>query len=128
MAIRINLDEYADAGTHWVALFFNRNEIVYFDSFGAEHVPKEIKEFVGNKNIKANIFRVRANDSVICKYFCIGFIDLRYRVKNWLILRTCFLVMTLKKNDDLILTYFKDEWMQFCWNNWQIKLNWIDKN
>ena len=97
MAIRINLDEYADAGTHWVALFFNRNEIVYFDSFGAEHVPKEIKEFVGNKNIKANIFRVRANDSVICKYFCIGFIDLCYRVKNWLILRTCFLVMTLRK-------------------------------
>ena len=128
MAIRINLDEYADAGTHWVALFFNRNEIVYFDSFAAEHVPKEIKEFVGNKNIKANIFRVRANDSVICKYFCIGFIDLRYRVKNWLILRTCFLVMTLKKNDDLILTYFKDEWMQFCWNSWQKKLNWTDKN
>ena len=56
MAIRINLDEYADAGTHWVALFFNRNEIVYFDSFGAEHVPKEIKKFVENKNIKANIF------------------------------------------------------------------------
>ena len=128
MAIRINLDEYADAGTHWVALFFNRNEIVYFDSFGAEPVPKEIKEFVGNKNIKANIFRVRANDSVICKYFCIGFIDLCFRVKNWLILRTYFLVMTLKKNDDLILTYFKDEWMQFCWNSWQKKLNWTGKN
>ena len=78
----INFDEYADVGTHQVALFFNRNEIVYFDSFGAEHVPKEIKEFVGNKNIKANIFRVRATDSVICRYFCIGFIDLCYRVKS----------------------------------------------
>ena len=52
----INLDEYADVGTHWIALFCNRNEIVYFDSFGVEHVPKEIKEFIGNKNIKANIF------------------------------------------------------------------------
>ena len=71
----INFDEYADVGTHWIALFCNRNEIVYFDSFGVEHVPEEIKEFVGNKNIKANIFRVQANDSVMCGYFCIGFID-----------------------------------------------------
>ena len=69
----INLDEYADAGTHWIALFCNRNEIVYFDSFGVEHVPEEIKEFIGNKNIKANIFRVQANNSVMCGYFCIGF-------------------------------------------------------
>ena len=68
-------DEYADVGTHWIALFCNRNEIVYFDSFGVEHVPEEIKEFIGNKNIKANIFRVQANNSVTCGYFCIGFID-----------------------------------------------------
>ena len=52
----INLDEYVDVGTHWIALFCNRNEVVYFDSFGVEHVPEEIKEFIGNKNIKANIF------------------------------------------------------------------------
>ena len=52
----INLDEYADVGTHWIALFCNRNEVVYFDSFGVEHIPEEIKEFIGNKNIKANIF------------------------------------------------------------------------
>ena len=32
-AYLINLDEYADVGTHWIALFFNRNELVYFDSF-----------------------------------------------------------------------------------------------
>ena len=48
----INLDEYADVGTHWIALFCNRNEIVYFDSFGVEHVPEKIKEFIGNKNIR----------------------------------------------------------------------------
>ena len=52
----INLDEYADVGTHWIDLFCNRNEIVYFDSFGMKHVPEEIKEFVRNKNTKANIF------------------------------------------------------------------------
>ena len=64
----INLNEYADVGTHWIALFCSRNEIVYFDSFGFEHVPEEIKEFVKNKNIKANIFRVQAHNSVICGY------------------------------------------------------------
>ena len=52
----INLDEHSDIGTHWIALFCNRNEIVYFDSFGVEHVPEEAKEFIGNKNIKTNIF------------------------------------------------------------------------
>ena len=40
----INLDEYADVGTHWIALFCNRNETVYFDSFGVENVPEEIPE------------------------------------------------------------------------------------
>ena len=55
----INFDEYADVGTHWIALFCNRNEIVYFDHFGVEHVLEEIKKFIGNKNIKANIFQVQ---------------------------------------------------------------------
>ena len=71
----ISLDEYADVGTHQIALFCNRNEIVYFDSFGIEHVPEEIKESIGNKNTKTNIFRVQSNESVMCGYFCIGFID-----------------------------------------------------
>ena len=71
----INFDEYADIGTHWITLFCRKNEIIYFDSFGAEHVPEEIKKFTGNKNIKADIFRVQSNDSIMCGYFCIGFID-----------------------------------------------------
>ena len=71
----INLDEYKNVGTHWIALFCNKNTTIYFDSFSAEHIPKEIKKFIENKNIKANIFRVEENDSVMCGYFCIGFID-----------------------------------------------------
>ena len=54
----INLDEYANVGTHQIALFCRRSGIVYFDSFGVEHAPEEIKEFIGNKYIIANIFRV----------------------------------------------------------------------
>ena len=51
------------------------NDATYFDSFRVEHIPQETKAFVGNKNIKTNIFRIQAYDSVVCGYFCIGFID-----------------------------------------------------
>ena len=104
----INLDEYADLGTHWIALFCNRNEIVYFDSFGVEHVPEEIKEFIGNKNIIANFFRIQANDSVICGYFCIGFIDFMLVGKKLTDFTNLFSPYDFKKNDAIILTYFKD--------------------
>ena len=71
----INLDEYSDIGTHWVALWVDNNDVTYFDSFGVKHIPKEIKTFINNKNIKTNIFRIQAYDSVMCGYFCLGFID-----------------------------------------------------
>ena len=99
----INLDEYADVGTHWIGLFYNRNEIVYFDSFGVEHVSEEIKKFVGNKNIKANIFGVQANNSV-CGYFCIGFIDFMQAGKKLTDFTSMFSPHDFKKND-IILSY-----------------------
>ena len=71
----INVDEYSDIGTHWVALQVLNNDVTYFDSFGVEHIPKEIKTFIRNKNIKANSFRIQAYDSIMCGYFCIGFIN-----------------------------------------------------
>ena len=51
------------------------NNVTYFGSFGAEHIPKEIKIFTGNKNIQTNIFRLQAYDSIMCGYFCVAFID-----------------------------------------------------
>ena len=105
----INLDEYADAGTHWIALFCNRNEIIHFDSFGVEHVPEDIKEFVGNKNIIANIFRIQANNSVMYGCFCIGFIDFMLAGKKLTNFTNMFSPHDFKKNDDIILSYFKDE-------------------
>ena len=44
----INLDEYENTGTHWIALFVKTNEVIYFDSFGIEHIPKEFNKFIGN--------------------------------------------------------------------------------
>ena len=78
----INLHEYADTGTHWIALYAKDNEVSYFDSFGVEYIPKEIKKFTGQKNIKTNIFRIQAYNSIICGYFCILFIDVMFASKN----------------------------------------------
>ena len=97
----INLDEYADVGTHWIALLCNRND-------GVEHVPEKIKEFVGNKNIKASIFRVQANDSVMCGYYFIGFIDFMLAGKKLIYFTNMFSPHDFEKNDDIILSYFKD--------------------
>ena len=58
----INLDEYSNIGTCWVALHVNNNDVTYFDSFGVDHIPKEIKSFINNKSIKINIFRIQTHD------------------------------------------------------------------
>ena len=89
--------------------FFNRNEIVYFNSFGAEHVSEEVKKFIGNKNKKANIFRVQANDSLMCGYFCIGFTDFMLAGKKLTDYTNLFSPHDFKKNDNIILSYFKNE-------------------
>ena len=104
----INLDEYADTGTHWIALFCKKNKIVYFDSFGVEHIPEKIKEFIGNKNIKTNIYRAQANNSVMCGYFCIGFIDFMLSGKKLTDYTNLFSPDDLDKNDQIIFSYFKD--------------------
>ena len=81
-AYLINLDEYRDIGTHWVALYVNNNIVTYFDSFEVEHIPKEIMEFINRKKIITNIYRIQAYDSVMCGYFCIGFINFMFNGKS----------------------------------------------
>ena len=103
----INLDEYSDIGTHWVSLWVNdNNNVTYFDSFGVEHIPKEIKAFIKIKNIKTNIFRIQAYDSIMCGYFCIGFIDFMLKGKTLTEYTNLFSPNDFKKNDDIILNYF----------------------
>ena len=63
----INLDEYKSMGNHGIVLHANYNNITYFDSFEVEHVPKtKNRKFIGNKNIKTNIYRIPTYDSIIC--------------------------------------------------------------
>ena len=84
----------------------NNNDVTYFDSFGVEQILKEIKKFVKNKNIKINIFRIQANDSVICGHFCIGFIDFMLKGKTLTEFTNLFSSNNFKKNDDIVLKYF----------------------
>ena len=110
----INLDVYSDIGTHCVALYVNNNSVTCFDSFGVEHIPKEIKEFIDRpsssashkKSIKTNIFRIQAYDLIMCGYFCIGFIDFILAGKTLTEYTNLFSPNNFKENDDIILNYF----------------------
>ena len=110
----------------------NNNSFIYFNSFGVEHIPKEIKEFINrgslnsstshrpssfvlrpplcdashNKNIITIIFRIQAYDSIMCGYFCIGFIDFMLKGKTLTEYTNLFSPNNFKKNDDIILNYF----------------------
>ena len=99
----INLDEYSDIGTYWVALYVHNNDVTYFDSFGVEHIPKEIKTFIDRSlSITTNIFRIEAYNSIIRGYLCIGFIDFMLAGKTLTELTNLF----SPNNDYIILNYF----------------------
>ena len=83
-AYLINLDDL-----DWVALYVNNKTIIYFDSFGVEHIPKEIIKFISNneqsssakarnKKIITNIYRIQPYDSIMCGYFCLEFINFMF--------------------------------------------------
>ena len=122
----INLNEYENTGTHWVSLFVKPKYTVYFDSFGIEHIPKEINKFICSKElgsavnndttksstiacIKSNIFRIQAYDSIMCGYFCIEFINYMLKGKTLLDYTNLFSPNDSKKNDQIIKRIFKNE-------------------
>ena len=105
----IKLDEYADVETHWIALFCKINENFYFDSFGVEHLLKEIEKFIGHKNTKTNIFRTQSNNSYMCAYFCMGFIDFMFAAKTLIDFTSLFSPYDFQKNGNIILRYFKNK-------------------
>ena len=84
-----------------------QNNVTYFDSFGVEHILKEIRAFIDNKNIQINIFRIQACDSIMCGYFCIGFIDFMLAGKTLTEYANLFSPNNFKKNDDITLNYFR---------------------
>ena len=103
----INSDEPESVGTHWNALYLNAENVTYFGSFGVEHIPKEIRKFTGNKNIITNIYRIQAYDSVMCRYFCMGFFDFMLKGKSLLEYTSLSFPNEYKKRDKIILKYFQ---------------------
>ena len=89
--------------------YVKTNEVIYFDNFGVEHIPKEIKKFIGNKNIKASIFRLQGYDSIMCGYFCIEFINNMFDGKSLTDFTSLFSPHDFKKNDKIIKQIFKHE-------------------
>ena len=88
-------------------MYVKTNKVIYFDSFGVEHIPKEIKKFicskelghaVGNKDIKVNIFRLQAYDSIMCGYFCIEFINYMFDGKSLIDFTSLLSPHDFKKN------------------------------
>ena len=106
-AYMINFNEYESIATHWIALYVNDNNVTYFDSFGVEHILKENKKFIGNKYIITNIYRIQTYDSIICTYFCIGFIDFILKGKSLLDCINLFPPNDYANIDKIILKYFQ---------------------
>ena len=103
----INLDDYGKAGTHWVACHINGTKATYFDSFGVEHLPKEVKNFLkGVSRVDKNIYRIQDYNSVMCGYFCIGFIDYMLNGKTLHDFTNLFSPNNFKQNDKKIKNIF----------------------
>ena len=73
---------YRSIRTHFIASCVNGDNVTYFDSFGVIRSPKEIKKFIGNRDITTNLFRIQAFSSIMCRYFCVGLIDFMLKGKS----------------------------------------------
>ena len=94
-----------------------KDEVIYFDSFGVEYIPKEIMERIehgslGNKNIKTSIFRIQDSNSIMCSYFCILFIEYMLINKTLTDFTNLFSPWNFKKNDHIIKSIFNKFRMQ----------------
>ena len=100
----IHLHEYSNIGTHWVALYVYMMLLLLIVLVQTIFLKK--LEYSINKNIKSNIFRIQAYDSIMCGYLCIGFTDFMFKGKSLTEYRNLFSPNNFKENDDIILNYF----------------------
>ena len=83
------------------SIYVNNKSVTYFDGFGIEHIPKEVKKFIGNRNIISNIYRIQNYDSFMYGYFCIGFVDYMFKGKSLTDYTDLFPPNNFQKNDDI---------------------------
>ena len=102
-AFVINLNEYKSIGTYQIDLNANDDNVTYFDSFRVEYISNEIRKFIGNKNIKTNVYRIQTYDSVMWGYYCIRFIDFMLKDKSLLEYANLFSPNDYEQNDKILL-------------------------
>ena len=88
----------------------NRREFynaIYFDSSDVEYIRKEIKKFIGKKNLIRNIYRIQSYDSLLCRYFCIGFIGFMLKGKSLLDYTNLLSPNDYEENDKIMLKNFQ---------------------
>ena len=108
----INLDDKNSKETHWVSLFIDKNLAVYFDSFGIEYIPQEVLNKIRDNWITHNIFRTPDNESIMCGFYCITFIEYMLAGKTLLDYTNLFSPNDYEKNDKIIYKYFKDKYVR----------------
>ena len=108
----INFDDKKSKKTHWVSLFIDINTAVYFDSFGIEYNPQEVLNKIWEKSVIHNIFRLQDNDSIVCGFYCIAFIEYMLPGKTLLGYTNLFSPNNYKKNDKKIYKYFKNKYVK----------------
>ena len=106
VAYVINLNEYSSTGTYWIALYSLNNNAIYFDRFGVEHIPKEIKKIINKSIIVTNTFRIQTYDLIMCEYFCIRFFHFMLAGKTLTDITNLFWPNSFEKNNDIIINYF----------------------
>ena len=88
-------------------MYANAKTVTYFDSFGVEHLSQEIKKFIGNTDSTTNVYRIKAYDSIMSVYFCIGFTDFMLKGKSLLEYTNLFSSNDYEKNYKIIIKYFQ---------------------
>ena len=99
-------------GLNWLSSYIDRNTAVYFDYFRIEYTPQEVLNKIRDKSITHNIFRIEDDDSIICEFYCIAFIEYMLAEKTWLDYTNLFSTNDYKKNDKIIHKYFKGNYVK----------------
>ena len=109
----VNLDQYESITTHWIALYENAENVTYFDSWT---YPKKNKRVIGNENIITNIYRIKACYWIMCRYFCIGFVDFMLKGKILLEYTNLFSPNEYKTNDKKNPYFIKCKMCKKVWS------------
>ena len=104
------LDDKKNKGAHRVSLFIDKNMATYFDSFDIEYIPQELSSKIKDKSVTYSIFRIRDDDSIMCGFYCITFIEYMLVGKILVDYTNFFSPNDYKKNDKLIYNSFKEEY------------------